>query len=374
MRIVFVGGGTGGHFYPLLAVAEEIRNNPAGADAHLYYMGPDVFDKEGLNEFNIAHVPCPAGKTRRYFSIQNFTDFFRNIAGIFVAIFKLFSIYPDVIFSKGSYTSIPVLIAAKILFIPVVIHESDSVPSRASKLGKGIEQYIAISYPKASQYFPEKKTALTGIPIRPAAVKRYDKTEVKSYLDIPSDKPLIYITGGSQGALRVNNEIIEALPTLLQQYRIYHQVGADNVSLVEERLRTVLPDETSREGYYMRDHLPKDQVAMILSAADLVITRAGSTSLFEIALHETPAIVIPIPESISHDQRSNAYAYAGTGAAVVIEEENLSENILSKEISGILENPAQYQNMVAATQTMQYPEAAKKISDILLKIGTDHGS
>lgn len=372
MRIVLVGGGTGGHFYPLIAVAEEL--NATAEKPELYYFGPEPYDKAELEKQGIQYVSCPAGKLRRYFSIKNFTDFFKNAAGLFVAVYKLFVVYPDVVFSKGGFTSVPVMVAAKILFIPVVIHESDSVPGLSSKIGAKLAQYIGIAYDEVAESFPKEKTALVGIPIRKTVRQRYDKAEARAYLNIPNDKALIYVTGGSQGAERLNNQIIEALPKLLPTTRVFHQVGESNLSFMQERAQLVLEDKTLLDSYYLQGLLNEETVAMILSAADLVITRAGSTTLFEIAQHETPSIIVPIPESISHDQRSNAYAYARNGAAMVMEEENITENLLLQEINAILKDGNRYQEMVAATRVMQYPEAAKKIADILVSIGKEHGS
>ena len=372
MRIVLVGGGSGGHFYPLVAVAEEL--NASSSKPELYYFGPEPYDEDELIKHNIEFVSCPAGKLRRYFSIANITDFFKTIAGVFVAIYKLFVVYPDVVFSKGGYTTVPVMLAAKILFIPIVIHESDSVPGISSKVGAKLSQYIGIAYDEVAGYFPKSKTALVGIPIRKSIQQRFDKAEARQFLNIPNDKALLYVTGGSKGAERLNNQIIEALPRLLPSTRVFHQVGESNLGFMQERAQVVLTDPSMLDSYYLQAHLNEETVAMALSAADLVITRAGSTTLFEIAQHETPAIIVPIPESISHDQRSNAYAYARNGAAVVMEEDNITENLLIQEIESILKDGNKYQEMVAATRAMQYPEAAKKIADILISIGKEHGS
>lgn len=157
MRIGFVGGGTGGHFFPLIAVAEKLNNS--GQNPELYYFGPDAYDATALQKHQITFVSCPAGKLRRYFSIQNFFDVFRNFFGVFIAIWKLYIIYPDVIFSKGGYTSVPILLAARFLRIPVVIHESDAIPGRANKLATKQARYVAIAYDDAAQFFPPEKTA-----------------------------------------------------------------------------------------------------------------------------------------------------------------------------------------------------------------------
>lgn len=372
MRIVLVGGGSGGHFYPLIAVAEAL--NESAEKPELYYLGPNPFDAEMLAKESIRYVHCPAGKTRRYASIENFFDFFKNIAGMFVAFFKLFSIYPDVVFSKGGFTSVPVLIAAKLLFIPIVIHESDAVPGRASKIGAKLARYIAIAHDEVAQFFPKEKTALIGIPIRKAILNRYDKMQARASLNLPLNKPLVYVTGGSLGAERLNNQVVEALPKLLPMYSVFHQVGEKQAEVMQETIRALNIDETLLSSYFVQGHLSPETVALILSAADVVVCRSGSTTLFEIALHEKPAILIPIPETISHDQRTNAYSYARDGAAVVLEESNLNEAILTQEIQGILNNPLKYQTMVAATHKVQYPDAANKVAEILLSIGKEHGS
>ena len=157
MRIGFVGGGTGGHFTPLMAVVDEL--NRSGVDPELFYLGPEPYDESALERYGIQFVRVPAGKLRRYFSIQNFIDIFRNFFGIPIAIWRLYVIYPDVVFSKGGYTSVPILFAARFLRIPIVIHESDAVPGRANKFAVKAAKYIGIAYDDAAQYFPAEKTA-----------------------------------------------------------------------------------------------------------------------------------------------------------------------------------------------------------------------
>ena len=369
MRIGFVGGGTGGHFYPLIAVAEELREIDASLE--LYYFGPDPYNRELLETHSIKYILCPAGKLRRYFSIQNLLDAFRSFFGIFVAVWKLFVIYPDVIFSKGSYTAVPILIAARFLRIPVVIHESDAKPGRANRMARKFARYIAVSYDDAAQFFPAEKTALTGIPLRREITTR--NTDAHTQLGIPNDRPLIYVTGGSLGAERINNIILRTLPELLTQYRIFHQVGESNLEALRPTAQSLLADNPLSQYYYIVGSVPGKTVSLLLDAAALVITRAGSTTLFEIAEHAKPAIIVPIPEEVSHDQRSNAYAYARTGGASVIEEKNLTEHLLTSEIRSIISNPARYSEMVAAAEAQALPGAARKIADILVSIAKEHG-
>jgi UDP-N-acetylglucosamine--N-acetylmuramyl-(pentapeptide) pyrophosphoryl-undecaprenol N-acetylglucosamine transferase len=370
MRIGFVGGGTGGHFYPLIAVAEKL--NRSDYKPELYYFGPSPYDNEVLTQHNITFVSCPAGKLRRYFSIQNFFDIFRNFFGIFVALWKLYILYPDVIFSKGGYTSIPILTAARFLRIPVVIHESDAIPGRANKFATKMARYIGISYDDAAQYFPKEKTALIGIPLR-SEIKQIPQDPF-AILSIPKDKPLIYVTGGSLGATRINELILQSLSNLLPHYRIFHQTGTDNIEEIRLSAQGLLGDSPLLSNYYVEGTLRAETVATLLSAASLIITRAGSTTLSEIAYHGKPSIVIPIPEGISRDQRTNAYAYARSGAAIVIEEHNLSQHLLAQEIQTILGNPEQYQSMSQAAKSMYIDGAEDKIASVLVSIGVEHGS
>jgi len=369
MKIGLVGGGTGGHFYPLIAGANELSQD--SAQPKLYYFGPAPYDEAVLGQYNIKYIYCPAGKLRRYFSIQNFFDLFRNFFGVFIATLRLFIIYPDVIFSKGGYTSVPVLLAARFLRIPVVIHESDAVPGRANKVAAKQARYIAIAYDDVAQFFPAEKTALVGIPLRPEILSI--PQDPFTNLGIPNDRPLILVTGGSSGAERLNNALLLSLLKLLPHYRIFHQTGTNNVEDMRLTVKTMLAEKPGlQEHYYLEGKVDANTFSNLLAAATLIITRAGSTTLFEIAHYSKPAIVVPIPEDISRDQRSNAYAYARTGAATVIEEANLTQHLLVQEINTIINDPNRQKTMGAAAKKVSFDDAAQKISALLLSIGHEH--
>lgn len=375
MRIMFVGGGTGGHFYPLIAVAEEILDRSAANGAptpSLYYIGPDVYDKESLDTLGIAFVSCPAGKMRRYFSLYNVLDTFKALYGFFVALIKLYKIYPDVVMSKAGYTSVPVTLAAWLLRIPIVIHESDVKPGRANRIAKHFATYIAISYPEAEQYFPKEKVALTGIPIRKSILTGIVNADVRS-LGMPLTRPLILVLGGSQGAERVNILILEALEELLPKYEIFHQTGTAHEALVADTAATLLEKNQNAQFYKSIGFVNADVVGAGLKAAALVVSRAGSTTIHESAIAGVPSILIPIPEEISHDQRSNAYAYARTGAAVVMEEENLTPHLLQSEIDRIIGNAETNAGMKAAAKAFAKTDAAAIIAETLIGIGNSHG-
>lgn len=370
MRIGLVGGGTGGHFYPLIAVAEVLATYEYRPE--LYYFGPAPYDQQQLEKYHISFQYCPAGKLRRYFSFQNVLDIFRTFFGVWIALWKLYVLYPDVIFSKGGYTSVPVLMAARFLRIPVVIHESDAVAGRANILARSFAQYIAIAYPEAAAFFPPERTARIGIPLRQAMTAA--DPDPFTTLGIPADKPLIYVTGGSSGAERINNVILRTLKDLLPNYRIFHQTGVAHYQELQLTAQALLTDTNLQSHYYIADTIPAETVNALFSAASLVVTRAGSTTLFEIAHFHKPSIVIPIPEDVSRDQRTNAYAYARSGAAVVIEEHNLTEHLLIKEIQSIIDNPTTRARMQDAAATWNMPEAAAKVAGILIQIGIEHGS
>ena len=372
MRIVLVGGGTGGHFYPLMAVAEALRERDQGEgrETELFYMGPDSYSADSLSALNIKFVHCPAGKQRNYFSVLNYFDKFKTLFGILVAFVKLLKLYPDAVFSKGGYTSVPVTLAASLLRIPVVIHESDAVPGRANKLAARFARIIGTAHAEVAEFFPKEKVINVGMPIRKAFMKPV--SDPHTLLGIGTERPVILVTGGSSGAERLNDFVLAALPKLLSTYTIVHQVGDRNVEKVSSAATSLFTDQSTLANYYLFGHLPQEKFAAAFQAADIIVTRAGSTTLFEIALSQKPSILVPIPEEVSRDQRSNAYAYARATGAIVLEEHNLSDDILVAEINRILGDSQAYQAMVEGTKALTSDQAAYKLADVLLEIGHSH--
>ena len=372
MRVLFVGGGSGGHFYPLMAVAEALREQDVvrNTAVDLYYMGPNVFNQTDLDRYQIKFVYCPAGKQREYRSFQNFLDIFKIIYGVWVAFWKLFMIYPDVVMSKGGYTSVPIVLAAWLLRIPIVIHESDAVPGKANKFAARFASYIGIAHDDVASFFPTDRVALIGMPIRRSFFTKF--TDPHSVVGVPNDRPVILITGGSLGAKRINDFIVRSLPSLLQDFTVIHQTGDTNMKEVIEAASTLITDQSQLEHYFVLGHLGQEQFAAAQQAATLVITRAGSTTLFELALLGKPAIIIPIPEDISRDQRSNAYAFARGGGATVIEEKNLSDDILVAEIRRILSSSETYLAMSQAARNFTTADAAVTLANTLWSIGGSH--
>jgi len=373
MKILLTGGGTGGHFYPIVAIAESIRKivkEEKLLDATIYYMAPSPYDERILFENGIIYRFSFAGKIRRYFSILNVTDLIKTFFGILKACLDVWSIFPDVVFGKGGYVSFPVLFAARLFRIPVVIHESDSHPGRVNLWAGKFAKKVALSYREAAQYFPAEKIAFTGNPIRKDIMEPVHEG-AKEFLKLDTGVPVIVILGGSQGSRRINDAIIGILPELVKKYSIIHQTGKDNFEEMSNTAKVVLNESLNRDRYKPFEYLNALALRMSAGAADIIISRAGST-IFEIASWGVPSIIIPIPEEISHDQKSNAFAYAASGACSVVEEVNLTPHILLAEIDRILENPTLSNEMKKGASTFAHKDASEKIAHEIISIALDH--
>jgi len=375
MKIVMTGGGTGGHFYPMIAVAEGIREVSRELkllDPKIYLIAPEPYDEKALFDNGIIFKKNIAGKRRIYFSISNLVDIFKIALGILTAMWKIFLIYPDVVFSKGGYASFPVLVAARFFRIPVVIHESDSIVGRVNLWSGKFAKKIAVSYPEVVSKFPKGKVALTGNPIR-AQILEPAKAGAKDFLSLEEHTPVILILGGSQGAEKINDVVLSILPEILKKYQVVHQTGINNINYVKTTARVALEKSGVASRYKPFAFLDALAMKMSAGAADLVISRAGS-SIFEIANWGIPSIIVPIPESVSRDQRSNAFAYSSTGAAVVIEEKNLSPYVLLGEVDRILTNKNLHKNMSESTKAFAFTDAGVKIAREIISIGLTHES
>lgn len=375
MKIVFTGGGTGGHFYPIIAVAQKVnqiidREHIIGAK--LYYISDSPYDKEILVENELLYEEIKTGKMRTYFSLKNFTDIFKTFLGIINAIYKLFSIYPDVVFGKGGYASFPTIFAARILRIPVLIHESDSAPGRVNKWAGHFAKKVAVSFPEAIDYFPKKTVAWTGQPIRTEIEQRAPRKEALEYFKLESELPVVVILGGSQGAELINNTVLDALPRLIENYQIIHQTGVQKFKSVSEQAEIVLADNKKKVRYLPFPFLNSLQIKMAAGAATIIISRAGASALFEIASWNVPSILVPITNTNLDHQRKNAFSYARAGACSVIEEMNMTANILSSEIERILNDKTACVQMAQNAKVFSHPGAAEKIARELVNMALSH--
>ena len=376
MKIVFAGGGTGGHFYPIIAVAQKINqiiDHEHILKSKLYYFSDDPYDSKMLFENGLLYEKVSSGKMRTYFSFRNFFDIFKVIFGTVNAIFKMFTIYPDVVFGKGGYASFPTILAARLLRIPVVIHESDCAPGRVNKWAGSFAKKIAISFKNAIDYFPKEKTAWVGQPIRTEIEHRAARKEGIEYFDFESEVPVIFVIGGSQGAELINNTVLDALPRWVEKYQIIHQTGINNFKNVSGQAEVVLLHNKHKMRYTALPFLNPLKMKMAAGVASIVVSRAGST-LFEIASWGVPSILIPFTNSNADHSKKNAFAYARAGACSVVEEINMTANILTSEIGRILDDKTGYEIMAQNAKNFFKPGAAEKIAHELVNIALSHES
>jgi len=377
MRIALTGGGTGGHFYPLIAVAEaieDISKERTLIEPELYYVGPSAFDAETLREHGIIHIPTSAGRMRRYGSILNFFDIFKTAWGIITTTIRLFSIYPDVVFSTGGFAAYPALCAARVLAIPVVMYDADAVPGRVSLWSAKFARWIALAHPDAVSQFPEKvrdRIARTGHPIR-KEIEKPTNEGGHEFLKLESSVPTVFIMGGSQGSVAINNVVLGALPELVKKYNVVHQVGTANLEETAKVSKLILRDSFFDRRYRAFGLLNTLALRMAAGISSLIVSRAGSGSIFEIASWGKPSILIPIPEDISHDQKENAYSYAREGAAVVLEQRNVTPHLLLAEIDRIAGNPEMEKNMSVAAFAFARPQSARKLAIIIINTALEH--
>ncbi len=377
MRIVLVGGGTGGHFYPLIAISEGIEaicRERNLLEPELYYLGPAPFDANALMERDIIHIPSPAGKLRRYSSPLNIFSFFSTIVGIIKSLFQLYNLFPDVIFSTGGYAAFPTLYAARLLTIPVVIYDADATPGRVTLWSAKFAKWIGTAHPEAATHFPESlrhKIARVGHPIR-SQIEHPTKEGGYEFLKLDPSVPAVFIMGGSQGAQAINNTVLDAVKELITRYNVIHQAGSANLKEVTGVADLILHDEPHQERYRAFGLLNTLAIRMAAGISTVIVSRAGSGSIFEIASWGIPAILVPLPTDISHDQTENAFSYARAGAAVVIEQRNLTQHVLTAEIDRLMNNSEQRAAMSEAAKAYSRPEAAKKIAHILLETSLEH--
>ncbi len=375
MKILFTGSGTGGHFYPIIAVAEainDIAHEKKLLEPNLYYTAPDPYDREMLAMNGIIFIPTSAGKMRRYFSLLNIVDYFKTMWGILRSIISVFFLYPDVVFGKGGYASFPTLFAARLFRIPVVIHESDAIPGRVNAWAGKFATRIAVSFPEAAQYFPKNKVAFTGNPIRKSALIPAREGAFE-FLHLKPEMPVIFILGGSQGATALNEVVLSALPRLLEKYQVIHQTGEANIKEVEGVAKVILADSPYADRYKPFGYLNDLAMRMSAGTAKLIISRAGST-IFEIATWGIPSILIPLDKEVAagDHQNKNAFSYARSGACTVIEQNNLTPVLLVSEVTHILENAEMWRTMSNSARGFSNLGAAHAIAEALIDISISH--
>lgn len=326
-KIVLTGGGTAGHVMPNLALIPGLKEN--GFDiAYIYAkngMEQEIVESSGLRSYGIS-----AGKLRRYLSIENLKDPFKIIKGYFEARKILKEEKPDIVFSKGGFVTVPVVYAAKSLKIPVILHESDYTPGLANRLSIPKAKKICVSFEAAMEHLPKEKTVLTGSPVR-GEVFAGRRENALGFTGLSGNKPILLVTGGSQGAESVNKAIDEDIDELLKDFEIIHLRGAGKLN----------PKLDGREGYAQYEFISKE-LPDIFAATDLVISRAGANTIFEFLALGIPSLLVPLPlEASRGDQILNAEYFSKKGFANVLPQSEITKERLSEEVRKLYRGSAE---------------------------------
>ncbi len=382
MRILLTGGGSGGHLFPLIAIARSIKKfaprygilEYGVLDLKFLYVGPkDDWIQELLEKEKIKGKIILSGKIRRDFSISsiiaNLKDIFYLFIGFFQALYRVWQFMPDIIVGKGGYGSFSVLLVGIIYRIPLVIHESDTVPGFTNRFFSYFAKKIIVSFLQTKKYFPKQKIIVSGNPIR-REILEGTKQKARETFGLSPDRPTLFIIGGSQGARTINDLILSVLPELLSKYQIIHQAGKRNFKEVNLEAHVVLEGSENKIFYHSFPFLDERQAANAYTVADLIISRAGSGTIFEIAASEKPSIIIPLSTAAAGHQLKNAYAFAKNGATIVLEEQNLTPNLFLNRVASLLENPEKIKEISKKAKEFSKPKAAKKIAEVVLKLIT----
>jgi UDP-N-acetylglucosamine--N-acetylmuramyl-(pentapeptide) pyrophosphoryl-undecaprenol N-acetylglucosamine transferase len=374
MRILISGGGTGGHIYPALAVARELRER---YNADILYLG----DANGLETKIVPAAGLPmvtitAGKLRRYLSWRTFTDLGRIPVGMMQALRHVQEFGPDAAFTSGGYVSVPAGLAARVEGVPLVMHQQDVPPNLANRLLTPFATRISVSFADSLRYFPRRRTILAGNPVREEilAMVGADSAVYKRRMGFSPDLPLLLVTGGSQGARHLNQVVVSALPELLMRCQVLHVSG--NLTFeatrqaAEKRLAT-LPALWNR--YQLYPYLDKEMPAA-LAASDVALCRSGASTLTELAAMGRPSVLIPLPPGFTGSpQAVNAEMFRRAGAAEMVLDRDLTPTTLGAALYPLLDNTARRTLMASAVRSLGHPEAAATLADIVAGVVQGRG-
>ncbi|MCI9105018.1 MAG: undecaprenyldiphospho-muramoylpentapeptide beta-N-acetylglucosaminyltransferase [Lachnospiraceae bacterium] len=327
-KIVLTGGGTAGHVTPNLALLPSLKE----LDYEIHYIGSyNGIERKLIEGAGIPYDGISSGKLRRYFDRKNFTDPFRVLKGCVEAMKLMKKYHPDVVFSKGGFVAVPVVLAARHYKIPTIIHESDMTPGLANKLCIPSAAKVCCNFPETLEYLPKEKAVLTGSPIRKELLEG-DRLTGLNYSGLSASRPIILVIGGSLGSVAVNNQIRKILPHLLETFQVIHICGKGNL---DESL-------IGKTGYVQYEYVDAP-LRHLFAAADLIVSRAGANSICEILALRKPNILIPLSAAASRgDQILNARSFEKQGFSKVLEEEQITEENLLLAIKDTYENRQQY--------------------------------
>jgi len=365
MRILLTGGGSGGHAIPIVAVVKALNSQLSAKPQYLWIGSKKSVEGELAEQNAIKFKAVLVGKWRRYFSLDNFLDLFKIPLGVVQSFFIVRKFKPNVIFSKGGFASVPAVIAGKFLKVPIITHESDLIPGLANKINAYFADSIAYTFPGTEKHFPNKNTIRTGNPIRSEIITG-DRARAQQTCKLNDELPVVLLIGGSQGAQLLNSVLVKSLSKLLEKYQVIHICGREKVGQVKEELKDLDIDQSR---YHLSPFMSGQDLGDVLRLASLIITRAGSNSLNEIAAVGKPAIVIPARSAVlGEHQKINARYFGERGAIVVIQEPSLSPRVLIKEINRILTNPGIRENMSKQAKGLANMEAAGKLATEIIKL------
>lgn len=318
-KIILTGGGTAGHVTPNLALLPSLRKE----EFEIHYIGSyNGIERRLIEDAGIPYDGISSGKLRRYFDIKNFSDPLRVLKGYGQAKRLMKQYRPDIVFSKGGFVSVPVVLAAKHYKIPVIIHESDMTPGLANKICIPAAKKVCCNFPETLNYLPKDKAVLSGSPIREELLTG-DRLSGLQYAGLSANRPVILVIGGSLGSVTVNHAVRSILPKLLSQFQVIHICGKGNLD--ESLIGT--------SGYVQYEYVDKP-LRHLFAAADLIISRAGANSICEILALRKPNILIPLSAAASRgDQILNANSFAKQGFSTILEEEVLTSDTLYQAVS-----------------------------------------
>ena len=347
-KIILTGGGTAGHVTPNIALLPSLKEE----NFEVYYIGSyDGIEKQLITDLNIPYYGISSGKLRRYKSLKNLTDPFRVIRGYFQARKLIRKIKPDIVFSKGGFVTVPVVLAAGHKKVPVIIHESDMTPGLANKIAMKSCTKICCNFPETIKYLPSDKAVLSGSPIRNELMLG-NKLAGLNICGFNTQNPVILVVGGSTGALKVNESVRTILPELLKTYQVVHLCGKDKTDKSLENI----------EGYKQFEYVSKE-MRDLLAMADIVISRAGANAICELLALRKPNLLIPLSANASRgDQILNAKSFKEHGYSMVMEEEEITPDKLLSAVNDLYNNRQKFiDNMSDSPQN----NAIKTIMDLI---------
>jgi len=369
IKILFTGGGTAGHIFPIIAVARELKKIKFEKELEFFYIGcndefQELLQKEGFKVKKIF-----AGKIRRYWGIypllQNLFDiFFKIPLSFLLSFFYIFFISPDLIFSKGGYGAFFPSLAGWMLNVPLFLHESDAVPGLSNKILNKFATEVFLSFPLNEKELKKIKGVCVGNPIRQELLEGLSFQKAEEMFKLQGGRKIILIIGGSQGAQKINELILNILPKMIEMFEVIHVCGKKNFKHLSSEVDVILKED-QKKYYHLYPFLNEKELKHAYFVSDLIVSRAGAGSIFEIAAFGKPSILIPLPSSAQDHQIKNAYIFSSFGCCIVLEQENLTPNFFLERLKFLFERPNELKKMGERAKEFSRPYAAKIIANYI---------